>query len=93
MSKKTKTIIKGMIPIIGVAVVLIIMSLLANAPGLTGEIFAKMLGFMFTPVLLECSFAFLGIVALFWVNHIRLKAEGEEYVTLEIQDDSDESQQ
>ena len=92
MSKKTKTILKGMIPIVGVAVVLIVMSLLANAPGLTGEIFAKMLGFMFTPVLLELSFAFLGLIALFWVNHVRLKAEGDDFVTLEIPDDRDDSQ-
>ena len=81
-----------MIPIVGVAVVLIVMSLLANAPGLTGEIFAKMLGFMFTPVLLELSFAFLGLIALFWVNHVRLKAEGDDFVTLEIPDDRDDSQ-
>jgi len=92
MSKKTRAILKGMIPILGVALVLIAMSLLANAPGLTGEIFAKLLGFMFTPFFLEASFAFLGIVALFWVNHVRLKADGDDYVTLEIEDDSDEPQ-
>ncbi len=92
VSTKTKAILKGMIPIIGVAVVLIVMSLLANAPGLTGEIFAKMLGFMFTPFFLEASFAFLGIIALFWVNHVRLKAEGDEFVTLEISDDKNDPQ-
>jgi|GEM_PF-1448046 hypothetical protein len=90
VSKKTKTILKGMIPIIGVALVLILFSLLANQPGLTGEIFAKILGVMFTPIFMECSLAFLGLTALLWVNHVRLKAEGDDYVTLEIEDESDD---
>jgi hypothetical protein len=91
VSKKTKTILKGMVPIIGVALVLVIFSLLANQPGLTGEIFAKILGIMFTPIFMECSLAFLGLIALLWVNHVRLKAEGDDYVTLEIEDESDNS--
>jgi len=90
VNKKTKTILKGMIPIIGVALVLVIFSLLANRPGLTGEIFAKILGIMFTPIFMECSLAFLGLIALLWVNHVRLKAEGDDYVTLEIEDESDD---
>lgn len=92
VSKKTKTILKGMTPILGVALVLIIISMLATRDDLTGEIFAKMLGIMFTPIFLECSLAFLGLIALFWVNHVRLKAEGDDYVTMEIEDDTDDSQ-
>ncbi|MGJ8696520.1 MAG: hypothetical protein ACSHYF_09395 [Verrucomicrobiaceae bacterium] len=87
MKRKTKLIIKGMIPIVGVAFVIIILSLLANLPGLVGEIAAKTLGVMFTPIFLECSLAFLGLLALFWVNHIRQKIEGDDYVTMEITDD------
>lgn len=86
MNKKAKTILKGMVPIWGVAAVILILSILANMPGLVGEIFAKMVGFMFTPIFLECSLAFLGLVAVFWVNHIRLKAEGDDFVTMEIKD-------
>lgn len=89
MKKKNKTILKGMIPIWGVSAVILILSILANMPGLVGEIFAKMIGFMFTPIFLECSLAFLGLVAVFWVNHIRFKAEGDDYVTMEIKDDKE----
>lgn len=89
MKKKTKTILKGMIPIWGVSAVILILSILANMPGLVGEIFAKMVGFMFTPIFLECSLAFLGLVAVFWVNHIRIKAEGDDFVTMKIKDDKE----
>ena len=87
MSKRAKLIFKGMIPIWAVAGVLILMSVLANMPGLTGEIFSKMLGIMFTPIFLEGSLAFLGLVAVFWVNSIRIKAEGDEYVEMEIKEE------
>ena len=76
-----------MIPIWGVAGVLVAMSLLANVPGLIGEIFAKMLGIMFTPIFLECSLGFLGLVSVLWVNSMRLKAEGDDFVELEIKED------
>lgn len=87
MNKKTKMILKGMIPIWGVSAVILIISILANMPGLTGEIFSKMIGIMFTPFFLEGSLAFLGLLAVFWVNHLRLKAEGDDFITMEINDE------
>jgi hypothetical protein len=47
---------------------------------------------MFTPVFLELTFAFLGLLAVFWINSIRLQREGDEYVSLEIENDQDEPQ-
>jgi len=48
-------------------------------------------GFMFSPFFMEITFAFLGFIALFWINGIRLQKEGDEYVSLEIPDDPDDS--
>ena len=87
MSKRAKLIFKGMIPIWCIAGIIILMSLLANIPGLTSEIFSKMLGIMFTPFFLEGSLAFLGLIAVLCVNNIRLKADGDDYVEMEIKDD------
>lgn len=87
MTNRSKMIAKGMGLIVAVAAFIVLMSLLANMPGLTGEIFSKILGIMFTPFFLEASLAFLGLIAVFWVNSIRLKVQGDEYVEMEINDD------
>lgn len=87
MKTQAKLIFKGMIPIWCVAGILVLMSLMANLPGLAGEIFSKILGIMFTPIFLECSLAFLGLIAVFCINNIRLKAEGNDYVEMEIKED------
>ena len=78
---------KGMIPIWGVSAVILIIAILANMPGLTGEIFSKMIGIMFTPFFLEGSLAFLGLLAVLWVNYLRLKAQGDDFITMEINDE------
>jgi hypothetical protein len=80
-------ILTGLIPILGVAGVIIGIGLGGKLPGLAGEVFRKITGFMFTPVFLELTFAFLGLVAVFWINSIRLQREGDDFVSLEIEDD------
>ena len=87
MSKRTKFILKSTIPIVGVALVILALSMLANAPGFIGEVFAKLVGIMFTPIFLELSIGFLGFVALFWVNKVRADLDGDEYVEMEIEED------
>ena len=42
---------------------------------------------MFTPVFLELTFAFLGLLAVFSINNIRLQKQGDEYVSLEVEED------
>lgn len=91
MSKRTRMILTGVIPILGVSAVLIGVGLGGKLPGFAGEFFRKLTGFMFTPVFLELTFAFLGLLAVFWINNIRLQKEGDEYVSLEIDNDEDES--
>jgi len=92
MSKRTRMILTGFIPILGVSAALVGVGLGGKLPGFTGEFFRKLTGFMFTPVFLELTFAFLGLLAVFWINSIRLQREGDEYVSLEIENDQDEPQ-
>jgi hypothetical protein len=90
MSKRTKMILTGIIPIFSVAAIIIGIGLGGRLPGFAGEVFRKITGFMFTPVFLECTFALLGLIAVFWINSIRLQREGDDYVSLEIEDEPDE---
>lgn len=90
MSKRTRMILTGILPILGVSLVILGIGLGGRLPGFPGEVFRKITGIMFTPVFLELTFAFLGLLAVLWINNIRLQREGDEYVSLEIEDDSDD---
>ncbi len=90
MTKRTKMILTGIVPIVGVAGVIIGIGLAGRLPGFAGEVFRKLIGFMFTPVFLELTFTFMGVIAVLWINSIRLQREGDDYVSLEIEDDQDE---
>lgn len=90
MQKRTRQILTGFLPILGVGAVAMTIFLLGSLPGFPGEVFRKITGVMFTPFFLEASFAFLGIIALFCVNNLRLQRDGDDYVAMEIDDDSEE---
>ena len=90
MKQRHKLILTGVIPILGVSAIIISIGLGGRLPGLAGEIFRKITGFMFTPVFLELSFAFLGLIAVFSINAIRLQREGDDYVSLEVNDEQDQ---
>jgi len=89
--KQGRLVLLGALPILGISAVIIGIGLGGRLPGFVGEVFRMVSGVMFTPVFLELSFAFLGLTALFWVNHLRLRREGDDYVSLEIEDDQDDS--
>ena len=88
MTKRTKLILTGFLPIAAIALLIIAIFSLGFLPGFAGEVFRKITGIMFTPVFLELSFAFFGLVAVLWINQIRLAKEGDEFVSLEIEDDN-----
>ena len=90
MSKRTRIILTGFVPILAVSATILGIGLGGRLPGFTGEVFRKITGFMFTPVFLELTFAFLGLLTVFWINNIRLQKEGNEYVSLEIKDDQND---
>ena len=52
-------------------------------PGLAGEIFSKIAGIMWTPVLLDLTIFFLGLSLVLWINAWIRAREGEELVYLE----------
>ena len=83
-------ILTGFVPIIAVSLTILGVALGGRLPGFAGEVFRKINGIMFTPVFLELTFAFLGLLAVFWINSIRLQKEGDEFVSLEIEDEQDD---
>ena len=87
MTKRTKILLAGFIPILAITLIVIGIFALGALPGFAGEFFRKISGIMFTPFFLELSFAFMGVVAVLWINQIRLAKEGNEYVSLEINDE------
>jgi hypothetical protein len=92
MSKRTRIILTGFVPILAVSATILGIGLGGRLPGFPGEVFRKITGFMFTPVFLELTFAFLGLLAVFWINNIRLQKEGDEYVSLEIEEDQNDQE-
>lgn len=55
--------------------------------GFVQEVAIKMAGFMSTPVIMEGSMFFIGLTLLFAYNIYRRKADGDEFVTMEIKDE------
>lgn len=90
MQQRTRNILAGFIPIFLVSGVIIGVFLLGNLPGFAGEVFRKIAGFMFSPVFLELTFAFLGLIAVLCINNIRLHRQGDDYVAMEIEDDPED---
>ena len=82
-----KSFLKGLIPLFIIAGILLSLFPLSKLPGYPGEIFQKMLGFIWTPVFMEITIGFLAVIALLTVNNLRLKKDGDDYITMEIPDD------
>lgn len=60
----------------------------AHFPGLAGEFFARILGIITTPFILESSLFILGFVVVLTLNQWRQMREGDEFVYLEQVTDS-----
>lgn len=71
--------------LLGVLLVTVAIRLAGAAPGVLGEWFGMIAGFLSTPVLLEVSFFVIGVIIVVAVNHWRMKREGDEFVTLEVE--------
>ena len=77
-----QVIVAGAI-LLGVLLVTVAIRLAGAAPGVLGEWFGMIAGFLSTPVLLEVSFFTIGLMIVVGVNHWRMKREGDEFVTLD----------
>jgi hypothetical protein len=81
--ERVKQVIVAVAILLGVMVVSVAIRLAGAAPGLLGEWFGMIAGFLSTPVLLEVSFFTIGLIIVVSVNHWRMKREGDEFVYLE----------
>ena len=72
------------------AAVIVVIWLGTYLPGFAGEIFSMIAGIMWSPILLDISLFILGLTLVFWINHIRRQAEGDEFVYLETVDAPDD---
>ena len=71
------------------AVVIVLIWVGTYLPGFAGEVFSMIAGIMWSPILLDISLFVLGLTLVFWINHIRRQAEGDEFVYLETVDAPD----
>lgn len=81
--ERTRPILLGAGIILGVGLLLILLWMGTFLPGAAGEIISQILGTMFTPIFLEFSFFFVGVVVLILVNTYQRKRDGEELVYLD----------
>lgn len=81
--ERVKQVIVAAAILFGVLVLTVAIRLAGAAPGVLGEWFGMIAGFLSTPVLLEVSFFTLGLMIVVGVNHWRMKREGDEFVYLE----------
>ncbi len=58
-----------------------------HATGIVQEVAAKIGGLMSTPVIMEMSFFFIGLILLCCYNIYRRKADGDDFVEMEIKDE------
>ncbi|OYV07184.1 MAG: hypothetical protein CFE26_02375 [Verrucomicrobiales bacterium VVV1] len=81
--ERVKQVIVAVAILLGVMVLSVAIRLAGAAPGVLGEWFGMIAGFLSTPVLLEVSFFTIGLIIVVSVNHWRMKREGDEFVYLE----------
>jgi hypothetical protein len=87
--ERPKQVLAGTAVIAGVSGLLLLLALGRFLPGLGGEFFARILGIITTPFLMEVTLFVLGIVLVMTLNHWRQRRDGDELVHLEeITDDS-----
>ena len=60
------------------------------APGLIGETFRFIAGILGTPVLMELSIGVVGTILLVIVLAAQREKDGDDYMTIEVDDDSSE---
>ncbi len=52
-------------------------------PGFAGEVFRKLAGMMWTPIIIDCSLFLLGVILVLSLNSFIRAKQGDEYVYLE----------
>lgn len=81
--ERSKQILVGTAVIAGVSGILVLLAAGRYLPGLGGEFFARILGTITTPFLMEIALFTLGLVVVMTLNQWRNQREGDELVHLD----------
>ena len=69
--------------ILAASAILLLIWLGMFLPGFAGEVFRKLAGMMWTPIIIDCSLFLLGIILVLSLNWFIRSRQGDEYVYLE----------
>jgi hypothetical protein len=81
--ERRQQVVAGLGVLAAVAALIVAIAYARYLPGLAGEFFARVLGIVTTPFLLETSFFILGLVLVMSLNLWRQRRDGDEFVYLE----------
>ena len=81
--RRTRLLLTGFGIITGLCLLLIILWLGRGLPGWPGEVFRLITGLLSTPILMEISFLFIGLLIVLGINAWRRHRDGDECVYLE----------
>jgi hypothetical protein len=81
--ERPKQVLAGVAVIAGFSGLLILVAAGRFLPGLGGEFFARILGIVSTPFLMEIILGVSGLVLVMTLNHWRQRREGDELVHLD----------
>jgi hypothetical protein len=81
--ERKQQVVAGLGVLAGVAGLILLIAFGRFLPGLGGEFFARILGIITTPFLMETSFCILGFVLVMTLNIWRQRRDGDELVYLE----------
>lgn len=81
--ERWKQVGAGLAVLAGVTVIFLLLVFGRHLPGVAGEFFARVIGIVTTPFLLEATLCILGFVVVVTLNHWRQLREGDELVYLD----------
>ncbi|MCW1886801.1 hypothetical protein OKA04_18825 [Luteolibacter flavescens] len=81
--ERKRHLVAGMLVIAFMGLVGLILVIGTTLPGLIGEVFTKVVGFLTSPFLLEGSLIFAGFTLVILINSWRRHRDGDEFVYLD----------
>lgn len=81
---RTRQLLAGLGIILGLSALLVLLWLGRGLPGWPGELFRMITGLLTTPIFMEVSFLFLGLLIVLAINHWRRRRDGDECVEIDL---------
>ena len=85
LKPRTRLLLSGLAVLLGLSTALILLWLGRGLPGWPGEVFRMITGLLTTPIFMEVSFLFLGLLLVLAINHWRRRRDGDECVEIDLQ--------